>query len=386
MFEVTLAIVADQGSEAEALARVPPELCSACRSVVAISRPSAAGWPGGIQNPQLRVLAEALWPLPFEFARFGPAIGALARRLKGQNFDVVHCFRLYCGRLWPLHKQGISIGRSILDLDDHESRAKSRLIRYLPGLVGRQFAAVALLEVIKWALIEKLLIPRFDDVFVCSAIDREQLSRRFPRNRWHVVPNTVAVPRAANLISHDIFTFFFVGTFHYPANVDAVAFFCEQVLPILRRRVAMPFRVLIVGRGGDKLGRLKAVEGVEIIGDPLDIAPFYARADVAIVPLRAGGGTRIKILEAFSYGVPVISTTIGAEGLKVTPGSDILIADDPEAFADECCRMIADESLRQRIAAAGRNLWESEYTPAALTSILSTIFRANIRTQPEATL
>jgi glycosyltransferase involved in cell wall biosynthesis len=148
----------------------------------------------------------------------------------------------------------------------------------------------------------------------------------------------------------------------------------------------MPFRVLIVGRGGDKLGRLKAVEGVEIIGDPLDIAPFYARADVAIVPLRAGGGTRIKILEAFSYGVPVISTTIGAEGLKVTPGSDILIADDPEAFADECCRMIADESLRQRIAAAGRNLWESEYTPAALTSILSTIFRANIRTQPEATL
>jgi glycosyltransferase involved in cell wall biosynthesis len=122
---------------------------------------------------------------------------------------------------------------------------------------------------------------------------------------------------------------------------------------------------------------LTAIEEVRAILSPPDLAPYYGQSDAVIVPLRSGGGTRIKILEAFSYGLPVVSTTIGAEGLDVTPGSDIIIADRVEAFAEQCVRIWTDDVLRRRIAAAGQELWRRKYSPTALVSALDAVYEGS---------
>ena len=242
----------------------------------------------------------------------------------------------------------------------------------------------------KWWALEALLIPRFDDVIVCSEMDRKRLTQRFPRPHWHVVPNIVPEPAKRNEVGlqSDQFTFLFVGQLGYYPNWDGVLFFCTEVLPALRRIAQGQFRVLIVGRAGADVHSVTAIDEVQVVIDPPEVAPYYAQSDAVIVQLRGGGGTRVKILEAFSYALPVISTTIGAEGLEVTPGSDILIADDAETFAEKCLRIWADDSLRRRIAAAGRDLWRRKYNPAALVPALDALYEgSNIRAAaPESSI
>jgi len=114
-----------------------------------------------------------------------------------------------------------------------------------------------------------------------------------------------------------------------------------------------------------------------VIVNPPDLKTYYAQSDVVIVPLRGGGGTRVKILEAFSYGLPVVSTTIGAEGLDVTPCSDIIIVDGAEAFADWCLRLWTDNLLRQRIAGAGRDAWRRNYSPTVLVAALNAVYKGS---------
>jgi glycosyltransferase involved in cell wall biosynthesis len=227
---------------------------------------------------------------------------------------------------------------------------------------------------LKWWVLESLLIPGLDDAFVCSEFDRQRLCRRFPGTHWRVVPNTVEEPPEFHSVESDQFTFLFVGRFDYLPNFDAVRFFCMRVLPLLRQNAPGKFRVLIAGRIGANLDMLTAIEEVRVVLSPPDLAPYYAQSDAVIVPLRGGGGTRIKVLEAFSYGLPVVSTTIGAEGLEVTPGSEIIIADGAEAFAEQCLRIWTDDVLRRRIAAAGRELWRRKYSPAALAAALNEVY------------
>jgi len=116
---------------------------------------------------------------------------------------------------------------------------------------------------------------------------------------------------------------------------------------------------------------------VRVVANPPDVSPYYGQSDAVIVPIRGGGGTRIKILEAFSYGMPVVSTTIGAEGLDVTPGSDIIIADCAKSFAEQCHRIWTDDTVRQRIAAGGRSLWRRKYNPAALAVALKAAYEVS---------
>ena len=127
-------------------------------------------------------------------------------------------------------------------------------------------------------------------------------------------------------------------------------FLTREILPILRRSAPAPFRVVIAGRRPDAtVRRLAELDGVEVVPDPPTLAPYYARADVAIVPVRSGAGTRIKILEAFSFGVPVVSTEMGAEGLELTGGTDLLFGDTAEAFAAACLDLMRDPAVRDAL-------------------------------------
>jgi glycosyltransferase involved in cell wall biosynthesis len=123
-----------------------------------------------------------------------------------------------------------------------------------------------------------------------------------------------------------------------------------------------------------QIAAIAKTPGFSLFADAPDLAPLYSDADVVIAPLLAGSGTRIKILEAFSYRRAVVSTTLGAEGLEVEAGKDLLIADEPKAFAAHCAALMRHVRYRRQIADAGYSVFERKYTSDVLATILGRQF------------
>jgi glycosyltransferase involved in cell wall biosynthesis len=166
----------------------------------------------------------------------------------------------------------------------------------------------------------------------------------------------------------DRFVFLFVGSINYYPNLDAVVFFCREVAPVLRRQTAARFEIRVVAWGRQRQwSRVPQLpELVRCEQSDHGLAAEYARADAVVVPIRAGGGTRIKILEAFAHQKPVVATSIGAEGLDVRNDEHILIADTPEAFAAQCLRLMQDSGLRSAVADHAFELVTARYGTEAL--------------------
>ena len=163
----------------------------------------------------------------------------------------------------------------------------------------------------------------------------------------------------------------FLGSMDMLANQDAVLFFAHHVLPLVRREVRVTFSV--VGRNPPPRIAHLATEVADVIvtGTVDDVRPYLARARMLVVPLRIGGGTRIKIFEAMAMAVPVVATRLGAAGLPVTDGRDIVLADTPEEFAAGVVRLVRDARFRAQLGEAGRHLVESDYTWAKAGDQLS---------------
>ena len=153
----------------------------------------------------------------------------------------------------------------------------------------------------------------------------------------------------------------YIGGLHWPPNADAAAYFVDEIWPLVRRDIPSA-TFTVVGRDDAPIAaRLKRVPGVRLTGYVDDITPYCARARAVVVPLRSGGGMRVKILETFARGLPVVATTIGAEGIDAVPGVHILTADDPTAFAREAVRVLRDDRLAATLAGAARQLAEARY-------------------------
>jgi len=154
----------------------------------------------------------------------------------------------------------------------------------------------------------------------------------------------------------------FVGSMDWMPNEDAAVFLIEEVLPRVRRSVPGS-RLTIVGKSPSaRLRRLGAeAGGVAVTGRVDDVRPYLERARVVVVPLRVGGGTRIKIFEAMAARRPVVATTIGAEGLPVAHGREVLIADGADDFAEAAVQVLTDDRLADRLAEAGRQLVEERF-------------------------
>jgi glycosyltransferase involved in cell wall biosynthesis len=155
----------------------------------------------------------------------------------------------------------------------------------------------------------------------------------------------------------------FTGVMDSPANIDGVAYFLRDIWPsVLRRRPSA--RLVVVGRNPPEslVSLAKAEDRVRFTGFVQDIRPEMAAADLAVIPLRVGGGTRIKAFEAMAMGLPVVSTSIGVEGLGLEVGTNFLVADTADTFSDAVVTLLEDKLLRQRLASAGRSLLERRFT------------------------
>jgi sugar transferase (PEP-CTERM/EpsH1 system associated) len=217
---------------------------------------------------------------------------------------------------------------------------------------------------------ESKALARFDLVLAVSEADGKTFSRLYPsslRAPVHVVQTGVETdyftpPAAEPECAHMVFT----GSMDWLPNEDGMTYFCREILPKIRR--AEPEATLsIIGRAPTPaVRRLGEIPGVEITGRVDDVRPHIARGAVYVVPLRIGGGTRLKIFEAMAMARAVVSTTIGAEGLPVTAGHDIEIADEPARFAQAVVRLMRDRDARRDIEAAARALVVERYDWSAV--------------------
>jgi glycosyltransferase involved in cell wall biosynthesis len=270
-------------------------------------------------------------------------------------FDVLHVFRLAA---LPFARRCAAVERHV-DLDDIEPQTYRRLAE-LRRLNGDDAGAQAMeAEAERYKPLLEEVLETWDRVYVCSELDRARLGADAVR----VLPNVVEPATRAERRGGS-FTFLFVGNLDYYPNGDAVRWFARAVLPALRERAPAPFRVVVVGGG-------EAPPELEHTGAVGDVGPCYAAADVAIVPLRAGGGTRIKVLEAFAHGVPVVSPPIGAEGLEAEDGEHLLLGADAEGFAHRCAELMASPELRRGLAERALRLARGSYSLDAAIAALA---------------
>jgi glycosyltransferase involved in cell wall biosynthesis len=196
-----------------------------------------------------------------------------------------------------------------------------------------------------------------------------------------VIPNAVALPPgcppARQVPGGSVL---FVGNLTYWPNADAAIRLVRGVLPRLRGLTAGPVTVTLVGSHGmdPDLLSLAGEPGVRLTGFVPDTAPYYRAADALVVPLAFGAGTRIKLLEAFAWGLPVVTTTQGASGLAVADGVHALIADSADAMAAAVARLLADGQLRARLAAAGFGLVTERYEFSAVMPRIARFFQAAV--------
>ena len=154
----------------------------------------------------------------------------------------------------------------------------------------------------------------------------------------------------------------FTGSMDWFPNEDCILYFTEAVLPRIRD-AAPDVTLTVVGKNpGPRVQRLAAIPGVRVTGTVDDVRPYVAASAVCVVPLRVGGGTRLKIFEALAMGKAVVSTTVGAEGLPLVPGTHFVQADDPAEFADAVVALLRDPARRRALGAAGRRLVEERYS------------------------
>jgi hypothetical protein len=177
-----------------------------------------------------------------------------------------------------------------------------------------------------------------------------------------VIPNTYPRPPQplGNPSAQKSPVVLFQGTLEYPPNIDGAEWLATSITPRIRRQVRTA-EVRLVGQPATSVLRLHQPPAVTVVGRVQSMDEELARASVAVVPVRYGGGTRIKILESFAHRVPVVSTTIGAEGLDVEDGVHLLLADDAAAFADATVRLLLDGRLRMRLTEAAEVLYQERY-------------------------
>ena len=210
---------------------------------------------------------------------------------------------------------------------------------------------------------EQRALSEFDAHIAVSERDAEALRRINPSAKVFVIENGVdsSYYASAGSGSPTRNRIVFVGSMDYHANVEGAVKFARQVWPAVhRQKPGLVFT--IVGKDpAPAVRELSSINGVEVTGSVADVRPYYCEAIAAVVPLNVGGGSRLKISEAMAAGVPVVSTTLGAEGLDITNGQNILIADQADELVDTIVRLTDDERLQNQIASAGKELIAGQY-------------------------
>lgn len=301
-----------------------------------------------------------------------PIADAIDRFGGGLAFDAVHVCDIVMAQYFRSPGFPLIIDRSRVDLQfqlaEHRRMnfsMRTRLLRW-EGYAKLWFY-------------ERELARRATEI-VCGNDDAVFIRRWIRKHAdIRVVPNGVDVdyfsPLCVNGTADPDPTALFCGAMDYSANIDALRWFFSEIYEKVRSKIPN-IRVLIVGRSPvPEVMAYSKLQGVTVTGAVPDVRPFYERAWVQFVPLRIGGGTRLKILESMAMRTPVLSTSVGAQGLGLEHGREVILADKAAEFSAQMTSLLSNASLRSCLSGAGRKLVERQYGWSSIGTRLDEIYR-----------
>ncbi|MBM3321366.1 MAG: glycosyltransferase [Candidatus Eisenbacteria bacterium] len=335
------------------LARSIEALKEHCPHVKAVNIPSDSSrlqW-------YLLLLLNLLSPTPYSVWRFRSKQMAseIKRFLNGYAYDVLYFDTIDLAQYLPAGldtptvmnhhnvESGLALRRSA-----SERNPLLRLYLRIQGLKIRRY--------------ETVHAPRFDLNLAVSEVDKALFESFIPGARFTVIPSGTDTDYFRACDPGDSKELVFVGGMTWYPNAAGMSYYCRKIFPLIKAEV--PNVVMnIIGRSPPRAVQECSLQdsAIRLHGFLPDIREVVGRSSVYVVPLTVGGGTRLKILDAFSCGKAVVSTSLGCEGIEVTPGENILIGDTPESFADQVVRLLRDKKMRERISTNARRLVEDKY-------------------------
>lgn len=318
------------------------------------------GAPDSFARQALDYLLRLPSRAPYAVRKFtSPEVKRLVKEWDAaRRFDVAVCDFLSASLNFPAETRT----PTLLFQHNVESALWQRQARHAPDVLR---SVAFKIEAAKMTRYERDAVRRFRHVIAVSENDRELMSEMTGASRITVVPTGVDIKKYSSgdeaprvfkeAKSRSGALVVFLGSMDWEPNIDGVEYFCREVWPrVLESVPSARFRV--VGRDPHPRVRRLASENVEVTGTVPSVVEHLREADAVVVPLRVGGGTRLKIFEAMAVGKAVVSTTVGAEGLDVTHGEDILLADDAESFAESVTGLLRDTARRETLGRAAAEL------------------------------
>lgn len=293
-------------------------------------------------------------------------ISQIKTLVKEKQFDLIHCeWTPYAINI----QQWLGTIPAVVDAHNIEAMIWGRNFQVEKNLFKK---AYIYLQWQKMSTFEKRSFAKFNRCVAVSIQDAKLISETVPEERIDVVANGVDTSyfkrnELLNQSKTPSKKLVFTGSLDWRPNVDGLLYFLDKVFPLIKKR-SPQCHLIIVGRNPMAVLRAKVADmsDATLTGTVDDVRPYMEEAAVYVVPLRVGGGSRLKILEALSMEMPVVSTTIGAEGLDVTPNQDILLADTPEEFTEAVITVLNDSDKADELGKRGRHLVEAQYRWHAL--------------------
>jgi len=311
--------------------------------------------PGETKSEYLYILYHILKERPLWVKYLEPYYDGMRKALRQVLGEGVDFILLAHTHLAPV-LNGVDTGAAVKILDLHNLNFVI-IKRQAENLASARRRLLERIESRKMKNYERRVLQEFDRLLAVSKIDAGIVRSMGIKKELDEIPNGVDTRYFIPVKSKGLErprSLVFVGAMGYRANEDAALFFAREIFPSIKKKYPdATFRV-VGGNPSDEIKSLSSTEGIEVMGFVEDIRPYVLEGSVFVVPLRIGGGTRIKILEAMSMGKSVLSTSIGAEGLDVEDGAEILIADDARDFAERISELFEDDGLRKKLGSAAR--------------------------------
>jgi glycosyltransferase involved in cell wall biosynthesis len=327
----------------------------------------------------VQVVASVFSRLPLPVSRYRSAgMAKIVRELRQAHaFDAVVCDFLFPAPNFETLEGCVLFEHNVESTiwQRHAATARNPLLRAYFGLQARRMLAY-----------EGAVCRQVAQVIAVSPVDAATVRRLFGITHVSDVPTGVDVehfsPPAPAPPSADLV---FAGSMDWLPNIDGLTYFVDEIFPLILERRPQCTLIIAGRRPAPKIQRLaERFPNITITGTVPDIRPYLWKSAVSIVPLRIGSGTRLKIYESMAARVPVVSTTIGAEGLEVNPPADIRLADSPRDFAGQCMELIEDSTLRSQVAEVGYQLVSTRFSWEQVTRKMEDLLIASSYSQPRA--
>ena len=292
------------------------------------------------------------------------------RILSEGDIDILQCEYSFMSRYLP-EQHSVPY---VLTKHQIDSLSFLRRLKIERGILNK---SILFLRAIKKKHEEKIWLDRFNKIIVFSDYDRDVLVRLYKTNSIEIIPLGVDTDYfSACLDEEETNDLVFVGNFSHRPNVDAVIYFCHEIMPLLKRDFPKVTMVVVGRNPSREIMDLQRDPNVRIAGYVKDIRPYIAKSRIFIMPIRFGSGIRGKLLEAWAMEKPVVSTSIGCEGVQAVDDKNILLADNSENFSFNIKRLLNDKKLRERLGRAGRDTVMQNYQWSDLIKKIERVYES----------